>query len=577
MCPESQCGFRRGCSCTDAIFCVRQLVEKCYEHRQKGVLVFVDLRKAYDSVPREALWSALSVYGIPPAFIALVKSFHTSMEACVRLNGCCSESVDVRNGLRQGCVMAPVLFNLFFGLVREHWQEALKVSGCDDGISLCADPRHVGDLFPRQYRRSRSCRVCPIESFEFADDAVLLAPSRAAAVNALSLFCKSASAFGLTVSASKTKFMVVGHGVVDSDRLPLDIDGMEIECVESFVYLGSVVSPDSRSQADVKRRLANAARAFRDLQSVFSDRNLSVSTKRYLYTACVSSVLLYGSECWTPLKADLAMIDAFHHRAIRAILCVSRRQQRTDGLTNLQLRRRWGDERTLSDVVCQRRLEWLGHVARMPTDRHPQQILFGSLCGRRPFCGPRRRWRDVVNKDLKRIGIQDWFARASDRPAWRNLVSSTVANPPIPELPSITCQTCDRTFRRPSDIARHKCSAQRRLPVSQQAGARLCSRCQRWFRSPGGLAVHNCLQVVPTQPLPLAPASPAPLATTCCSFHCPVCNRCFRSRPGFARHNCNRGVRMTSAQRVACSYSCNLCSRRFSRHQDLTRHQNFCR
>ena len=52
---DSQCGFQQGRSCTDQIFSVAQHIEKLYEHRTQGFLVFIDLRKAYDSVSREAL------------------------------------------------------------------------------------------------------------------------------------------------------------------------------------------------------------------------------------------------------------------------------------------------------------------------------------------------------------------------------------------------------------------------------------------------------------------------------------------------------------------------------------------
>ena len=52
--PESQCGFRKGRGCTDMIFVVRQLVEKSWEHNSKAFFSFIDLKKAYDSVPREA-------------------------------------------------------------------------------------------------------------------------------------------------------------------------------------------------------------------------------------------------------------------------------------------------------------------------------------------------------------------------------------------------------------------------------------------------------------------------------------------------------------------------------------------
>ena len=48
---DSQCGFRSGRGCADMVFCACQLVEKAIEHNTKVFLLFVDLRKAYDSVP----------------------------------------------------------------------------------------------------------------------------------------------------------------------------------------------------------------------------------------------------------------------------------------------------------------------------------------------------------------------------------------------------------------------------------------------------------------------------------------------------------------------------------------------
>lgn len=57
--PESESGFRKGRECTDMIFVARQLVEKTREHNDILNMLFVDLKKAYDSVPREALWRVL--------------------------------------------------------------------------------------------------------------------------------------------------------------------------------------------------------------------------------------------------------------------------------------------------------------------------------------------------------------------------------------------------------------------------------------------------------------------------------------------------------------------------------------
>ena len=54
------------------IFCARQLIEKTLEHKETMYITFVDLRKAYDSVPREAMWKALQKYSLPPEVVRLV-------------------------------------------------------------------------------------------------------------------------------------------------------------------------------------------------------------------------------------------------------------------------------------------------------------------------------------------------------------------------------------------------------------------------------------------------------------------------------------------------------------------------
>ena len=89
------------------------------------------------------------------------------MEVSVRVAGESSGTIHVQNGLRQGCVMAPVLFNLFFGLVIERWRETLTERDIDAGVSF----RHVDDnRFLYSVRRAQSTEVT---DFEYADDAVL--------------------------------------------------------------------------------------------------------------------------------------------------------------------------------------------------------------------------------------------------------------------------------------------------------------------------------------------------------------------------------------------------------------------
>ena len=85
--PESHCGFRKGRSCADIIFVVRQSIEKSWEHKSKAFFTFIDLKKAYDSVPREAMWLALGKLGVPELLVKLIKSFHEDIKAKIRLDG----------------------------------------------------------------------------------------------------------------------------------------------------------------------------------------------------------------------------------------------------------------------------------------------------------------------------------------------------------------------------------------------------------------------------------------------------------------------------------------------------------
>ena len=87
-----------------------------------------------------------------------------------------------------------------------------------------------------------------------------------------------------------------------------------------------------------------------------------------------------------------------------------------------EVRKRWGDEETVVEKIRKRRLEWLGHLARMPCQRTPKAVLFGWLSQPRPRCGPRRRWKDVIRKDLKDIEVNEdeWYEEATrSRPGWR--------------------------------------------------------------------------------------------------------------------------------------------------------------
>jgi hypothetical protein len=104
---ESQCGFRKGRGSNDQIFSLCTLMEKAREFHQPLYLCFIDLRKAYDSVNRTALWAVLQrCYHLPEKLLSIIKAMHHHSSAAVRAYGKTSEEFSVSSGVRQGCVLA---------------------------------------------------------------------------------------------------------------------------------------------------------------------------------------------------------------------------------------------------------------------------------------------------------------------------------------------------------------------------------------------------------------------------------------------------------------------------------------
>ena len=113
--PEEQSGFRPNVSTTDVMFVIRRLLELVRMRRIPLYVCFIGLTKAYDSVDRTFLWTVLARFRVSQSMISVIRQFHDSMPACVRLDdGVCSGWFAVEQGLRQGCALALLLFNIFF-------------------------------------------------------------------------------------------------------------------------------------------------------------------------------------------------------------------------------------------------------------------------------------------------------------------------------------------------------------------------------------------------------------------------------------------------------------------------------
>ena len=113
-----QSGFRSNRSITDIMFVIRRLRKLSRKKRTPLYVCFIDLTKAYDSVDRTLPWTVLVRFGVPKNMISVIRQFHDGMRTCVRLDdsACCGWFA-VKQYLRRGYVLAPLLFNIFFAAV----------------------------------------------------------------------------------------------------------------------------------------------------------------------------------------------------------------------------------------------------------------------------------------------------------------------------------------------------------------------------------------------------------------------------------------------------------------------------
>jgi len=108
---DHQCGFRRNKSTIDHIFCIRQIIEKKWEYNEEVHQLFIDFKKAYDSVRREVLYKVLNVFGIPRKLVSLVKMSLTETYSRVQIGKNVSDRFLIRNGLKQGDALSPIICN----------------------------------------------------------------------------------------------------------------------------------------------------------------------------------------------------------------------------------------------------------------------------------------------------------------------------------------------------------------------------------------------------------------------------------------------------------------------------------
>ena len=381
---EEQNGFRAGRSCTDGVFCIRQVITKRLAHNQDTHLVFIDLAKAYDSIPLCKLWQTMESQGISTTYIRAVRQLYDNMTSAIKIRGRVTKEFRVTKGLRQGCCIAPTLFKIYINGVLEAWKRNCAAFGIP-----------IGDdkLF----------------TLLFADDQVLLAEDRDDMDYMLRKLNDSFATWGLSINAAKTEYLVVGGNPGEELLLGNNV----IPNTSKYKYLGVTISNSANSNDEIHSRMGQARAATRQLNSLLWDNAITKSTKIRLFKVVVESIATYGAELWEINKAYKSKILATEMDFWRRCC----RYTRMDRVRNIDIRNEMGIDIDLIETIEVKRLRWYGHLERMTMDRWPKRVWEWTPPQRRKRGRPRRSWRDDVEEAMAQrdLNVGDWL----DRRGWK--------------------------------------------------------------------------------------------------------------------------------------------------------------
>ena len=273
---EFQSGFRPSRGCLDNIFVLNAIIQMKILAGRKVYAVFIDFRRAFDSVNHTLLWNKLSRFGVSKKFINILRSLYNSAKISVKKSDKISSFVDVERGVLQGEILSPLLFALF-----------------------------LNDI--EQYLRSHNCRGVSINNLvdilllAYADDIVLLTESPHLLMRALKVLRQYCVENFLLLNTTKTKIMVFRAG---GRKLPEDTPSFyfgteELEIVNSYDYLGVYFSSSGYFKAAYNKFKISANTAMGAVTCIINSTNMTNwKDKCKLCDSLLLSVIFHCSEIW---------------------------------------------------------------------------------------------------------------------------------------------------------------------------------------------------------------------------------------------------------------------------------------
>ena len=293
---DLQFAYKRKHSTAQAIHTLRSCVEYFTSHGSDVLVTFLDCSKAFDTISHYGIFIRLMERGVPLCFLKLIMYWYLNMKSRCRWGNAFSEYFDVLTGTKQGGVLSPCLFTIY-----------------------------VDELIARLRKKGIGCYLISlfIACIMYADDLCLIAPTRGAMQQMLSVCEQFCAEFCLSFNAKKSRVLSFGK----KSRTPLSplvLNGENITAINEWKYLGCTIGSDARGRFTISTRseLCSFYGASNSVLRAACRPNELVLMK-LLYSVCVPS-LTYCAEVKELSSHDMNDCNVALNNAIRFIFSYNR-------------------------------------------------------------------------------------------------------------------------------------------------------------------------------------------------------------------------------------------------------------
>ena len=245
-----QAGFRKNSGAREVIFCLMVITEKYLEMGKELYACFIDYSKAFDTVNHEQLISSLFGTEVDDNDIAVIVHLYWQQITRIRNRSDLTEPVKIKRGVRQGCVLSPVMFNLY----TEH---------------IFRKTNHIPGVEINGHN---------INNLRYADDTVLIAEDEASLQDLFTAVKDNGEKCGLLMNIKKTKVMLLTKDTKEK-KVSIHIDHKEVEQVQSFTYLGQLITDDGRSEGEIRSRIGLAKNKFSKSYKLLTNKKYVLENK----------------------------------------------------------------------------------------------------------------------------------------------------------------------------------------------------------------------------------------------------------------------------------------------------------